>query len=182
MLELRGTYDLTVKGTDVPKPVASFAHFGFDDKLLKTIIKAEYSSPTPIQAQAVPAAMMGRDVLGIAQTGKKNLWKIDKKCSSWFVSGSGKTAAFLWPLLKHVSVQKPVEEGEGPIALILAPTRELALQIYTEAKKFAKIYDLRVICAYGGGSKWEQSKVRFLVCLQAPNHQSFWIELNWFLL
>ncbi|KAH1016477.1 hypothetical protein HUJ04_007689 [Dendroctonus ponderosae] len=140
VLELRGTYDLTVKGTDVPKPVASFAHFGFDDKLLKTIIKAEYSSPTPIQAQAVPAAMMGRDVLGIAQT------------------GSGKTAAFLWPLLKHVSVQKPVDEGEGPIALILAPTRELALQIYTEAKKFAKIYDLRVICAYGGGSKWEQSK------------------------
>lgn len=56
-------------------------------------------------------------------------------------------------------MQKPVEEGEGPIALILAPTRELALQIYTEAKKFARIYDLRVICAYGGGSKWEQSKV-----------------------
>lgn len=60
-----------------------------------------------------------------------------------------------------MSVQKPVEEGEGPIALILAPTRELALQIYTEAKKFARIYDLRVICAYGGGSKWEQSKVWF---------------------
>ncbi|XP_066139521.1 ATP-dependent RNA helicase DDX42 [Euwallacea fornicatus] len=137
--ELRNMYDLKVSGTDAPKPVASFGHFGFDDKLLKTIIKAEYSSPTPIQAQAVPAAMMGRDVLGIAQT------------------GSGKTAAFLWPLLKHVSVQKPVEEGEGPIALILAPTRELAIQIYIEAKKFAKVYDLRVICAYGGGSKWEQS-------------------------
>ncbi|XP_030754237.1 ATP-dependent RNA helicase DDX42 [Sitophilus oryzae] len=137
--ELLKTYDLHVSGNDIPKPVASFAHFGFDSKLLKAIVKAEYSSPTPIQAQAVPCAMMGRDVLGIAQT------------------GSGKTAAFLWPLLKHVSVQKPVEEGEGPIALILAPTRELALQIYNEAKKFAKVYDLRVICAYGGGSKWEQT-------------------------
>ncbi|XP_060523312.1 ATP-dependent RNA helicase DDX42 [Cylas formicarius] len=137
--ELRHTYDLTVTGTGVPKPVASFAHFGFDDKLLKTIIKAEYVSPTPIQAQGVPCALMGRDVLGIAQT------------------GSGKTAAFLWPLLKHVSVQPPVEPGEGPIALILAPTRELALQIYSEAKKFAKVYDVKVMCAYGGGSKWEQS-------------------------
>ncbi|CAH0564672.1 unnamed protein product [Brassicogethes aeneus] len=137
--ELRKTFDITVSGGHPPKPVASFAHFGFDDKLLKAIIKAEYASPTPIQAQAVPCGLMGRDVLGIAQT------------------GSGKTAAFLWPLLKHVSAQNPVEEGEGPAALILAPTRELAIQIYTEAKKFAKIYDLKVVCAYGGGSKWEQS-------------------------
>ncbi|KAJ8971012.1 hypothetical protein NQ314_000930, partial [Rhamnusium bicolor] len=137
--ELRKTFDITVSGNSPPKPVSSFAHFSFDDKLLKAIIKAEYSTPTPIQAQAVPCALLGRDVLGIAQT------------------GSGKTAAFLWPLLKHVAAQKPVEEGEGPVALILAPTRELALQIYNEARKFAKVYDLKVICAYGGGSKWEQS-------------------------
>ncbi|CAH1105818.1 unnamed protein product [Psylliodes chrysocephalus] len=137
--ELRKTLDINVTGNNPPKPVTSFAHFGFEDKLIKTIIKAEYTTPTPIQAQGVPCALLGRDVLGIAHT------------------GSGKTAAFLWPLIKHVAVQKPVEEGEGPIALILAPTRELALQIYTEAKKFAKVYDLRVICAYGGGSKWEQS-------------------------
>lgn len=75
--------------------------------------------------------------------------------------GSGKTAAFLWPMMKHVAAQKPVEEGEGPIGLILAPTRELAIQIYNEAKKFAKVYDLKVICAYGGGSKWEQSLVSY---------------------
>lgn len=137
--ELRKTLDISVSGNNPPKPVSSFAHFGFEEKLMKAIIKAEYTSPTPIQAQAVPCALLGRDVLGIAHT------------------GSGKTAAFLWPLIKHASVQKPVEEGEGPIALILAPTRELAIQIYNEAKKFAKVYDLRVICAYGGGSKWEQS-------------------------
>lgn len=138
--ELRKKYDLSVSGNNLPKPVSSFGHFNFDDKLLKGIIKAEYTSPTPIQSQAVPCALLGRDVLGVAQT------------------GSGKTAAFLWPLLVHVADQQPVEPGEGPIALILAPTRELALQIYTESKKFAKIFDLRVICAYGGGSKWEQSQ------------------------
>lgn len=74
-------------------------------------------------------------------------------------SGSGKTVAFLWPMLIHVADQPPVEAGEGPIGLILAPTRELAIQIYNEAKRFAKVYDVRVICAYGGGSKWEQSQV-----------------------
>ncbi|XP_028131448.1 ATP-dependent RNA helicase DDX42 isoform X1 [Diabrotica virgifera virgifera] len=137
--ELRKVLDISVTGSNAPKPVSSFAHFGFEEKLMKAIIKAEYSTPTPIQAQAVPCALLGRDVLGIAQT------------------GSGKTAAFLWPMMKHIAVQKPVEEGEGPIAMILAPTRELALQIYNDAKKFAKVYDLRVICAYGGGSKWEQS-------------------------
>lgn len=65
-------------------------------------------------------------------------------------------------MIKHIAAQKQVEEGEGPIGLILAPTRELAIQIYNEAKKFAKVYDLKVICAYGGGSKWEQSLVSYL--------------------
>ena len=49
-------------------------------------------------------------------------------------------------------------KGDGPIGLILVPTRELAMQIYSEAKKFGKVYNLSVVCAYGGGSKWEQSK------------------------
>lgn len=67
--ELRKTLDITVSGSSPPNPVTSFPYFGFDDKLLKAIIKAEYSTPTPIQAQAVPCALLGRDVLGIAQTG-----------------------------------------------------------------------------------------------------------------
>ncbi|KAJ8939057.1 hypothetical protein NQ318_007688, partial [Aromia moschata] len=141
--ELRKTLDITVSGKLPPKPVSSFPYFGFDDRLLKAIIKAGYSTPTPIQAQAVPCALHGRDVLGIAQTDK--------------ITEVAKLQHFLWPLLKHVATQKPVEEGEGPSALILAPTRELAIQIYNEARKFAKVYDLKLICAYGGGSKWEQS-------------------------
>lgn len=67
---LRKTLDITVTGNSPPKPVASFAHLNLDDSLLKAIIKAEYHTPTPIQSQAVPCALMGRDVLGIAQTGK----------------------------------------------------------------------------------------------------------------
>ncbi|XP_022916705.2 ATP-dependent RNA helicase DDX42 [Onthophagus taurus] len=138
--ELRKTLGLTVSGNSTPSPVAAFAHFNLDEKLLKAIIRAEYITPTPIQSQAVPCALLGRDLLGIAQT------------------GSGKTAAFLWPLLMHVAAQPPVEAGEGPIGLILAPTRELALQIYNEARRFARVYDVRVLCVYGGGSKWEQSQ------------------------
>lgn len=68
--ELRKTLGITVTGKDAPKPVSSFGHLNFEDKLIKAIIRAEYTTPTPIQAQAVPCALLGRDVLGIAQTGK----------------------------------------------------------------------------------------------------------------
>lgn len=69
VVHLRKTLGITVSGSKPPKPVSSFGHLGFDDKLIKAIIKAEYASPTPIQAQGVPCALAGRDVLGIAQTG-----------------------------------------------------------------------------------------------------------------
>lgn len=69
VIELRKALGLTVTGISTPRPVSSFAHFNFEDKLIKTIIRAEYTSPTPIQAQAVPCALAGRDILGIAQTG-----------------------------------------------------------------------------------------------------------------
>jgi ATP-dependent RNA helicase DDX46/PRP5 len=78
--------------------------------------------------------MMGRDVIGIAKT------------------GSGKTISFLLPMLRHVNDQRPVSGMDGPIGLILAPTRELAMQIYKEAKPFAKALNLRVTCCVGGQS------------------------------
>ncbi|XP_058116917.1 ATP-dependent RNA helicase DDX42 [Anopheles ziemanni] len=138
--ELRQTLGVKVSGPLPPHPVTSFAHFGFDESLMKAIRKSEYSQPTPIQAQAIPAALSGRDIIGIAKT------------------GSGKTAAFLWPMLVHIMDQRELGPGDGPIGLILAPTRELSLQIYGEAKKFGKVYNISVCCCYGGGSKWEQSK------------------------
>jgi len=94
--------------------------------------------PTPIQAQAILAALSGRYL--IAKT------------------GSGKTVSFLWPCLVHILDQPHLKPGDGPIALILAPTRELSIQIYNEAKKFGKIYNIHVVCCYGGGNKYEQSK------------------------
>uniref|UniRef100_A0A6B2EFK4 ATP-dependent RNA helicase DDX42 n=1 Tax=Phlebotomus kandelakii TaxID=1109342 RepID=A0A6B2EFK4_9DIPT len=137
---LRKALGIKVTGLVPPHPVASFAHFNFDENLMKAIRKADYTQPTPIQAQAIPAALGGRDLIGIAKT------------------GSGKTAAFIWPMLVHIMDQKELQPGDGPIGLILAPTRELSLQIYNEAKRFGKVYNIFVVCCYGGGSKWEQSK------------------------
>lgn len=63
-LELRSTLGLKVTGPSPPKPVTSFGHFNLDEGLLKTIRKSEYTQPTPIQSQAVPAALGGRDIIG----------------------------------------------------------------------------------------------------------------------
>jgi len=139
-IDLQQKINIKVSGPSPPKPVTSFAHFGFDDCLMKAIRKSEFSQPTPIQSMGIPAVLSGRDVIGIAQT------------------GSGKTAAFIWPLLIHIMDQPEIRKGEGPIGLILVPTRELALQIFTETKKYGKVYNISVVCAYGGGNKYEQSK------------------------
>ena len=73
-------------------------------------------------------------------------------------TGSGKTAAFLLPMLVHIMDQPELREGEGPIAVIMAPTRELAEQIHREARRFAKGYGLRVCAAFGGLEKRTQVK------------------------
>jgi len=137
---LRKKIGLKVLGAEPARPAISFAHFGFDQHLMGVIRKSTYSKPTPIQAQAVPVALSGRDVIGIAKT------------------GSGKTAAFVLPMLVHIMAQGELKEGEGPIGLICAPTRELCQQIHSECKRFGKCYNLRSVACYGGGSKWEQSK------------------------
>lgn len=133
------------------RPVASFRQAGFDEALLGALKKQGYTQPTPIQAQAIPAALSGRDVIGMAKT------------------GSGKTAAFVLPSLCHCMQQRELERGEGPIVVICAPTHELAHQIYVEARKFAKCYDLKVAAVYGGVEKQEQFKnlkagVEVVVC------------------
>jgi len=111
ILQLRRDLDMRVTGHDVPAPCISFGHFGFDESLMNCIVKYGYTEPTAIQKQAVPVALSGRDLIGIAKT------------------GSGKTAAFLWPMLIHMMDQPEIEKGDGPIGLVLAPTRELAHQV-----------------------------------------------------
>lgn len=146
VVNLRKKLGIKVSGADPPKPVSSFAHFGFDEQLMRCIRKSEFSSPTPIQAQGVPTALSGRDIIGIAKT------------------GSGKTVAFVWPLLVHIMDQREIEKGEGPIGLICAPTRELAQQINVEVKRFGKAYNIQSACCFGGGNMWEQQKA----CAEGP--------------
>lgn len=146
VVNLRRKLGIKVSGADPPKPISSFAHFGFDEQLMHCIRKSEFSSPTPIQAQGVPIALSGRDIIGIAKT------------------GSGKTAAFVWPLLVHIMDQREIKKGEGPIGLICAPTRELAQQINVEVKRFGKAYNIHSACCFGGGNMWEQQKA----CAEGP--------------
>ncbi|XP_069754507.1 probable ATP-dependent RNA helicase DDX46 isoform X2 [Narcine bancroftii] len=134
-LELEG---IAVRGKGCPKPIKSWVQCGISMKILGSLKKQAYEKPTPIQAQAIPAIMCGRDLIGIAKT------------------GSGKTIAFLLPMFRHIMDQRPLEESEGPVALISTPTRELALQITKECKKFSKPLGLRVVCVYGGTGISEQ--------------------------
>ncbi|XP_038563744.1 probable ATP-dependent RNA helicase DDX46 isoform X2 [Micropterus salmoides] len=134
-LELEG---IIVKGKGCPKPIKTWVQCGVSMKILSSMKKHGYEKPTPIQAQAIPAIMSGRDLIGIAKT------------------GSGKTIAFLLPMFRHIMDQRPLEESEGPISVIMTPTRELALQITKECKKFSKQLGLRVVCVYGGTGISEQ--------------------------
>jgi ATP-dependent RNA helicase DDX46/PRP5 len=128
-LELDG---IKVSGKDVPKPVQKWSQCGLNVQSLEVIRKLGYERPTAIQMQAIPAIMSGRDVIGVAKT------------------GSGKTIAFLLPMFRHIRDQRPLEGSDGPMGLIMTPTRELATQIHKECKPFLKAMGLRAVCAYGG--------------------------------
>ena len=128
-LELDG---IKVRGVDVPKPVQSWAQMGLSMQSLEVLRKLGYEKPTSIQSQAIPCVSSGRDCIGVAKT------------------GSGKTAAFLLPLFRHIKDQRPLESSDGPIGLIMAPTRELATQIHSECKPFLKALSLKACVCYGG--------------------------------
>lgn len=128
-LELDG---IKVRGVEVPKPVQKWSQCGLGVQTLDVVDKLGYESLTSIQSQAIPAIMSGRDVIGVAKT------------------GSGKTIAFLIPMFRHIKDQRPLENMEGPIGLVMTPTRELATQIHKDCKPFLKALGLRAVCAYGG--------------------------------
>lgn len=107
---------------------ATFADFKLNKQLLTAVAEAGFTEPTPVQLQTIPLLLAGHDVLGIAQT------------------GTGKTAAFGLPLLMKVKYA----QGEHPRALILAPTRELAIQLEKHLKALATYTDLRIYAIYGG--------------------------------
>lgn len=134
----RKQLELKLHGKDVPKPVRTWHQTGLTSKILETIKKLNYEKPMPIQAQALPIIMSGRDCIGVAKT------------------GSGKTLAFVLPMLRHIKDQPPVIAGDGPIGLIMAPTRELVQQIHSDIKKFSKALGLRCVPVYGGSGVAQQ--------------------------
>ncbi|TAE76371.1 MAG: DEAD/DEAH box helicase [Bacteroidetes bacterium] len=105
-----------------------FEDFKLNKQLLNACEDLEYITPTPIQTEVIPLALAGHDVLGIAQT------------------GTGKTAAFGLPILMKIKYA----QGLYPKALVLAPTRELAMQIAKNLQDLAKYTDIRVLSIYGG--------------------------------
>lgn len=114
-----------------------FRSFGLDDRILKSIQEAGYTEPTPIQSAAIPEVMAGRDVIGIAQT------------------GTGKTAAFVLPILNHLAREKNAQR-RGLRALVVAPTRELVVQIEENVRAYARHLPLRMATVFGGVSERPQ--------------------------
>ena len=109
----------------------TFAALGLDSAVLKAIEESGYTVPTPIQAQAIPEAMLGHDLMASAQT------------------GTGKTAAFMLPALHRIA-QPATVRSKGPRVLVLTPTRELAQQVSDAAAKYGKHMRLKVVSILGG--------------------------------
>jgi len=113
-----------------------FDELDLDESILKAVRDLGFESLTPVQEASIPALLAGDDIMSQAQT------------------GSGKTAAFTIPVLSKLLKSEPTEDG-APRALILAPTRELALQIAADAKQLGTYCDLRIEACIGG-TKWEK--------------------------
>ncbi len=113
---------------------SGFAGFGLSPSIQRAVAAAGFISPRPIQTQAIPAALQGRDILGLAQT------------------GTGKTAAFALPILERLLTTP----GDGPRTLIVAPTRELASQIAAEIRLLAKFTRVGIATIFGGVSSHSQ--------------------------
>ncbi|XP_061628333.1 probable ATP-dependent RNA helicase DDX5 isoform X2 [Phyllopteryx taeniolatus] len=128
---------------------------------MDVIAKLNWIEPTPIQGQGWPVALSGKDMVGIAQT------------------GSGKTLAYLLPAIVHIQHQPFLEHGDGPICLVLAPTRELAQQVQQVAAEYGRASHLKTTCIYGGAPKGPQ--IRDLergveICIATPGRLIDFLE------
>ncbi|KAL4529677.1 hypothetical protein Ndes2437B_g08758 [Nannochloris sp. 'desiccata'] len=135
----REDFNISYKGT-IPQeafPIRNWEESNLPDAVRRAIQRVGYKTPSPIQMASIPLGMQQRDVIGVAET------------------GSGKTAAFVLPMLAYIMKQPPMTgnpdiEAEGPYAVILAPTRELAQQIEEETIKLAHYTGFRVVSVVGG--------------------------------
>jgi ATP-dependent RNA helicase RhlE len=127
----------------------AFSKLGLSEKILEGVKAMGYVDPTPIQLRAIPLVLSGRDVIGSAQT------------------GTGKTAAFALPILSRIGAHNPV----GPRVLVLEPTRELAAQVETAIRDYARFTDLKVSVIFGGvgyGRQTEQLKAGTDIVVATP--------------
>src|SRR5437762_6971026 len=115
-----------------------FRALNLSPKILQAVDDAGYTEPTPIQVAAIPPILAGHDVIGIAQT------------------GTGKTAAFVWPILMKLAASTHNGQKRGTRALVVAPTRELVVQIEENVRAYAKHVPLRMATVYGGVSERPQ--------------------------
>jgi len=136
----REKHRMLVFGNGVPNPVATFDETTIEPMYLQNLKDMNIGDPTPIQQQGIPMALSGRDIIGVSKT------------------GSGKTLAYTLPAIVHINAQPLLKPGEGPIVLILAPTRELVMQIDQEINKFSRSSSYATIkhCAVYGGQKRER--------------------------
>ncbi|KAI9103053.1 P-loop containing nucleoside triphosphate hydrolase protein [Phlyctochytrium arcticum] len=136
-------HNISTKGGNIPNPLRNWTETNLlPQKLVDVINGVGYTEPTPIQRQAIPIGLQNRDIIGIAET------------------GSGKTASFVIPMLVFINEMPPLtieNQSQGPYALILAPTRELAQQIESETSKFARGMGFICVSIVGGHTLEEQS-------------------------
>lgn len=161
--EYRKEKEIVVHGLNVPKPVTTFEEAGFPNYVLKEVKQLGFEAPTPIQQQAWPMAMSGRDMVGISAT------------------GSGKTLSYCLPAIVHINAQPLLSPGDGPIVLVLAPTRELAVQIQQECTKFGKSSRIRNTCVYGGVPRGPQIRdlIRGVeICIATPGRLLDMLDSN----
>lgn len=123
-----------------PKPTTSFETCAFPKYITSQLRALGFVSPTPVQAQAWPLLLSGRNLLAVAPT------------------GSGKTLSYLLPAIVHCNAQRYLAKGDGPIVTILAPTRELAMQINDQCTQFGASSRVKSVCVYGGADRDEQAK------------------------
>lgn len=159
--EFRRKKEITVRGSGCPKPVTAFNQAQFPQYVMDVLMQQDFKEPTAIQSQGFPVALSGRDMVGIAQT------------------GSGKTLAYLLPAIVHINHQPYLERGDGPICLVLAPTRELAQQVQQVAYDYGKSSRIKSTCVYGGAPKGPQ--IRDLergveICIATPGRLIDFLE------
>uniref|UniRef100_A0A8D3D9B5 RNA helicase n=1 Tax=Scophthalmus maximus TaxID=52904 RepID=A0A8D3D9B5_SCOMX len=163
MEEFRRKKEITIRGSGCPKALTGFHQAQFPQFVMDVLIQQNFKEPTAIQSQGFPVALSGKDMVGIAQT------------------GSGKTLAYLLPAIVHINHQPYLERGDGPICLVLAPTRELAQQVQQVAFDYGKSSRIKSTCVYGGAPKGPQ--IRDLergveICIATPGRLIDFLEVG----